>query len=64
MRPVQSTIGLFKSHVLVGKLVEEFMAPCTLTHSVRTEAIKPGLQSGVVVVTQNNCERAALSSGC
>ena len=45
VRPVQSTIGLFKSHVRMrsGNLLRNSLqAPCTLTQSVRIEA-KPKL---------------------
>ena len=63
VRPVQSTIGLFKNHVIaIRKLVKEFAAGALYPHSFRENGSQTKTGHGVAV-TRNNCVRVVLSRG-
>ena len=63
VRPVQSTIGLFKSHVLaIMKLVKEFAPGALYPHIFRENGGQTKIGHGVAV-TRNNCVRVVLSRG-
>ena len=63
VRPVQSTIGPFKNHVLaIRKLVKEFAPGAVYTHSFRENRSQTKIGHGVAV-TRNNRVRVVLSRG-
>ena len=63
VRPVQSTIGLFKNHVLaIRKLVKEFTPGAVYPHTFRENRSQTKIGHDPAV-TRNNCVRVVLSRG-